>query len=459
MRADVVVVGAGPAGAHAASTLHQQGLTVILVDRRPQGTAGAQWLNGVAGWMFEAAGLSRPVAPELHGGNEPYRMIAPRGATLTVPVTPGLEVDMRLLGERCVAPLLRDAPERVLWETEVQDVEVDSTGRPTALLARRLVGGASRPVRLEAPLFVDASGLGAVVRRRVPKLDRHCPRVAPRDLCTASAELHEIVDREGARRFLDRMEAVPTENLAWVSAHGGYSLLRVTISQDMAHASLLTGSIATPEYPSGQKIMDEFVGREPWLGAVEFGGARAIPIRRPYTHLVSDGIALLGDAACQVFSAHGSGIGVSLIAARLLAETVADARSQGKDLGGRAQLWPYAARFHRDWGGVLGGSDAFRRLSQTLAPEVSNRLIGKMMTQNMVLATLAQKPVSITASELPQLLRAAVGDPAIVMVLLPVLLRMPLINQVASLYPLTDPGHDRSLALYEQVMSRLVEWI
>lgn len=459
IKVDVAVVGAGPAGAHAASSLHALGLDVALVERRAQGQAGAQWLNGVAGWMFEAAGLARPVSPELHGGNEAYRMIAPGGATLSAPVTPVLEVDMRLLGERCVAPLLKAAPERVLWETEVLDVELDGSGRPVALLARRGEEGVARPLRIEARLFVDASGLGAVVRRRVPRLDRHCPRVQPSDLCTACAELREIVDPDGARRFLDGLNAQPTENLAWVSANGGYSLLRVTTSRDLRHASLLTGSIALPSYPSGRKIMDDFVAREPWIGRVEFGGARAIPIRRPYTHLVADGIALLGDAGCQVFSAHGSGIGVSLIAARLLAETVGDAHGRGRDIGARPALWPYAARFHRDWAGVLGGSDAFRRLSQTLDPDTANRLIGGLMTQNMVLATLAQKPASIGLDDLPHVLRGAMADPAILMRLAPVLLRMPLINIVASAYPAHDPGHDRSLDLYERAMAELVEWV
>ena len=38
---DVVVVGAGPAGAHAAGCMARAGLDVALVDRRLKGQAGA----------------------------------------------------------------------------------------------------------------------------------------------------------------------------------------------------------------------------------------------------------------------------------------------------------------------------------------------------------------------------------------------------------------------------------
>ena len=41
-RADVVVVGAGPCGAHAAGELAQLGLDVIVIERRSRGEAGAQ---------------------------------------------------------------------------------------------------------------------------------------------------------------------------------------------------------------------------------------------------------------------------------------------------------------------------------------------------------------------------------------------------------------------------------
>ncbi|HVI02644.1 MAG TPA: hypothetical protein VM869_28255, partial [Enhygromyxa sp.] len=63
---------------------------------------------------------------------------------------------------------------------------------------------------------------------------------------------------------------------------------------------------------------------------------------------------LLGDSGCQVFSAHGSGIGVGLLAGKMLAESLV----RGDGLPG------YQRRFMREQGGVLAAYDVFRRYSQ-----------------------------------------------------------------------------------------------
>ena len=70
----------------------------------------------------------------------------------------------------------------------------------------------------------------------------------------------------------------------------------------------------------------------------------------------------MGDAACQVFPAHGSGIGMGLIAGRMLADAVADA----VDPGDEQVLWGYQAAFQHEFGGLLAAFDAFRRMSTVL---------------------------------------------------------------------------------------------
>ena len=62
---DVAVVGAGPAGAFAAELLAATGLKIALIDQKPAGKTGAQWLNGVPLWMLEQAGLGRPPEEQI----------------------------------------------------------------------------------------------------------------------------------------------------------------------------------------------------------------------------------------------------------------------------------------------------------------------------------------------------------------------------------------------------------
>ena len=79
----------------------------------------------------------------------------------------------------------------------------------------------------------------------------------------------------------------------------------------------------------------------------------------------------MGDAACHVFPAHGSGIGLGLIAGTLLAETVAGA----DDCGDESTLWNYQYRYQQRYGGTLAAFDAFRRMTTALGSDGVARMV------------------------------------------------------------------------------------
>jgi glycine/D-amino acid oxidase-like deaminating enzyme len=74
--ADVAVVGAGTAGAAVAAFAAERGLSVVCIERRALADAGARWVNGVAGWMFDEAGLARPSGDELIAEGGAFHLIA-----------------------------------------------------------------------------------------------------------------------------------------------------------------------------------------------------------------------------------------------------------------------------------------------------------------------------------------------------------------------------------------------
>ncbi|MBM3664053.1 MAG: hypothetical protein FJW94_14490 [Actinobacteria bacterium] len=73
----------------------------------------------------------------------------------------------------------------------------------------------------------------------------------------------------------------------------------------------------------------------------------------------------MGDAASQVFPAHGSGIGIGLIAGTVLAEQVAGFA----DPGGEAATWSYQAAFQRGFGGTLAAFDVMRRFNSAIGTD------------------------------------------------------------------------------------------
>ena len=368
---DVVIVGAGSAGAAAAYHCARLGLSVICLDRRPLGSAGARWVNGVPLWTFDEAKIPRPGPEERHDGEAPFHLVAGEGGDGPRVILEGhgvVGVDMRQLVGRLQRSARRAGAE-LLGEIEVLEHEgasVQTTAGP-----------------IEARWLVDASGLhGARLLGQ--------PRVAAEDLCTACQQVFSLADEAGARAFFREHGARLGHTLCFTGVAGGYSVLNVRV--EGGQVSVLTGSIPSDGCASGYRLLFDFVEAQPWIGPRRFGGSRAIPLRRPYDRLADGTVALLGDAACQVSTAHGSGIGVGLIAARMLAEALAEGR------GPRG----YAVNWQRWYGGFLSGQVVFRRLTQGLsAQDVAALMESGLLDQASALESLRQRRPRLSWRQLP----------------------------------------------------------
>lgn len=389
---DVAIVGAGTAGAAVAALCAERGLSTVCVDRRPLAEAGARWVNGVPQRAFAEAGLPPPEGDERLASDHVFHLVAGWGPRrLTLRGHGLLEVDMRKLVERLQAHARRAG------------AELRGEAAVTGFDGRRLQVGDET---IEARWFVDASGLGGARLLRQTAVPRE-------DLCAAAQQVHAVVDREGARAWLSRHDAREGETLCFTSVAGGYSIVSVRVEGDAV--GILTGSIPAQGHPSGQRLLDGFVAEQPWIGPRRFGGARAVPLGRPRDVLAEGNVALVGDAAGQVFSAHGSGIAAGLVAARLLA----DALAEGAGPEG------YAVRWQRRHGGVFAAYDAFRRFSQGLAlDEVEQLLEAGVLDEASAIAGLRQELPEVSIAEVIGKARAVLRSPGLAARLTPTVARM-----------------------------------
>ncbi len=367
---DVVVIGAGTAGANVAYQFARRGRRVALVERRAAAAAGAQWHNGLLDAHFDRAGLDRPTGEERAGAHATTHLRArdPRlGVTLTA--SPTVTVDMALLGQRLRA-LATDAGAKLYDSVRGTDFSFDPHhGRPERAVLHR-ADAASVSVR--APLFVDAAGWSGVLRRHVPALAPWCPPPLRDELCSAADAEHEITDPAAAEAFLAHHGAQPGETVTRVGTHGGFSTIAVHVAADLGHVGILVGCLANGRYGTGPRMIAELRAQQPWIGDPTRAGAGVIPLRRPYARITAPGVALVGDAASQVFPAHGSGVGMGLMAGTVLAEGAA----HHDDPGDEAHLWAgYQARFQQEFGGTLLAYDVLRRASTALGADGVDRLV------------------------------------------------------------------------------------
>lgn len=416
---DVVVVGAGTAGAAAAAMCAERGMRVLCVDRRPLDDAGARWVNGVPERSFIEAGVDVPQAPERRGWGDGFHLIAGWGPhRLSLTDHGVLEVDMRHLVTR-LHERARRAGVELRGRTDVQGVDDDGVRTRQGLIRTRFV--------------VDSSGLSGA-----RLLDQ--PRVPAAHICTAAQEVREVSDSRAALDFCAR-HGIPVGEVACFTAIvGGFSIINVRTNGE--RVSILTGTIPASGQPSGKTLLARFVADNPWIGPVIFGGARAIPLRRPYDRLASERIALLGDAGCQVFPGHGSGIGIGMVAARMLA----DALSSGAGPHG------YACAFQRKHGGLLATYDLLRRLSQTVsADDLERMMTSGLMDADTARFGMAQVMPKMTRPALASKVRALTRAPDLAWRMAATVWRIPVVGGIYARYP-ADPAQ---LPRWSRMVARL----
>ena len=403
---DVVVVGAGTAGAAAAAQLAARGLKTVCLDSRPLGESGARWVNGVAEAAFVDAGVAVPAGEELRSRDHRFQLVCGWGPDrVTVEGHGVLDVDMRLLVAR---------------------LQESAVARGARLIGGARVAGLQGDVlstnvgEFRARWFVDASGLSGANLLGSPSVPRE-------DLCSAAQEVRQVTNHAAARAFFERHGAGPGDAVCFTSVAGGYSIVNVRLEDD--HVSILTGSIPGLGHPSGRQLIDRFVHENRFVGDVIFGGVRAIPLSRPRDRLVLGRTIAIGDAAGQVFSAHGSGIGAGMVAARLLADALE-----------REAPHDYAVRWQRSYGSVFAAYDVFRRLSQTLTQgEVRELMRAGLIDAASTSAAMQQQLPDMGVRPLVARLRAASRAPALASRLVPALVRMLAVTAAYRRYP-RDPA-------------------
>lgn len=428
-RFDAVVVGAGVAGASAAYQLARRGRRVALVDARSFRDSGARWVNGVAPWMFDAADIARPEPPELRAADGRTAMFDLHWRRVqTVTPSPLWSCDMRLLVARLHHLANREGV--VGFErTALLDLECEN-GRPVAAVLQP--AGAATTTRLRAALFVDAAGVRGVLRDRVETLAAACPPLRGDDLCVAAQRVHRIRDIAAARAFLAERGADERDVPTLAGLDGGFSTLVLGFDLEAAEVEILVGNLGDGQHRSPLKIIDDAIGRPPWLGEVLFGGGGVIPLRRPFDRFVAPGIALIGNAACQVFPAHGSGIGAGMIAARQLAEAVV----AHDDIGSHQAVWAYQATFMRSLGAVHAAYDVFRRMTQKLTTDEAQELLRSgLLVDSGTRAALAHELPELSLRDLAQISAAALRQPRLAARFAPAVARLRLVHAHYRRYP------------------------
>jgi digeranylgeranylglycerophospholipid reductase len=332
---DIVIVGAGPAGANCARYAAAGGLRVLVMDKKaelgiPTECSGAVSMRGLIdagvtpGDEFIISSIAGFVTYSNEG--EPwrvdYREIAGRE-------TIGYVVDRKRLDTH-VAGLAVEAGAELALRTELETALRVDPGDPESgwLLHGRHQGV---PFEIRATVLVAADGVGS--------------RIAKWLRINTTLPLHEA-----ASCIQYEMTNVPTDRLLEIvvgqdQAPGGYVWVFPTAP---GRAKVGLGVIRTmTRQPAGWHL-DRFLAssfmRDRFTRAsvleVSIG---TVPLARPMPTPYADGVIFIGDAARHVNSLTGGGIHTALIAGRVAGESL-------------AALWPSGDYSHK---GLAAWGDAW----------------------------------------------------------------------------------------------------
>lgn len=365
MKPDVLVVGGGIAGAVFSIFVANAGYRVLILDRQKEEEIGRR-IGGEAidKSVFTKTGIPAPEGPELLAQVDHVSMVSPDGKIAKRLHFPTYMIDRHKMSQRLLA-YARKAGAEVRGECEVEGV----------LLERDAVGGVelANGERLYAQLVVEASGVKGVLRHQLPSswgIERHVDEVA--------LGYKEV--RSGVK--------MPPDMTVYFADPGTY----------LWHGPFDLGVGTMHADPRPDAMLHDFFSARGIYGDLVAAEQGHVPLRAPLPNLVADGLMVIGDAACMVNTANGTGIATGMMGA-LMAGNVAVEALQKEDLS-RNSLWNFNVRYHRGPGATLAYSDALRRFFQTLEPHDIDFLFHQdLVTSDDLATTMAGGIIKLSLGE------------------------------------------------------------
>lgn len=347
---EVIVVGAGPGGATAATALAQAGRDVALLDRQrfPRDKICGDAISLGAIRIMNDLGMAGKIAAARARGEfyplDGMRLVSPSGRTLEVPFHRGPADE-----DSYVAP-------RLYYDAVIQQQAIDS-------------GACFEQAEVEAPLLADGRVVGVRARRNGAMHEYRAPLVIAADGVTSTimrqlrpeAEQHVDMHRAVAlRAYVEGMELFPHKvefflyeevlpGYAWIFSAGDDLAniglgMRLDVFRRNKHnlKKMLRDFLAMPAIRS--RLREGHVVRDVAIWQLSFGSQKGL-------QHAFDGALLVGDAAGFINPLTGGGIHNALISGLLAAETAGEALKRG-DFS-RESLRVYEERCHEAmWSGM-----------------------------------------------------------------------------------------------------------
>jgi len=345
-RWDVVVVGAGPAGLHAAERLAEAGFAVLVLDNRPSIGAGKVCTGIVGAEAFDRWDLPRET---VLTAIQTVRFVGPNDTGFVYRHPSVLAYAVRR--DRLDEALARRAAVRGVVVRSGHWVQALHVG-PAGVTIEGHRQPDRAPFREQARLLVLATGVNFRFHRRLG-LGR------PLDFLRA-AQAHVPV-----RRPLDCTTCYIGRSVA-----PGAFAWAVPVYPDTVRAGLMAEA---PIKPLFRQFLERY-GTTWALDADRQAPVDYKPIAQGWQGpMTADRVVAVGEAAGQVKTTTGGGIYYGMVGAEAAAEVIAECLR--RDALGRADLMPYERRVRQVLGPEIQAGYTLRKMFARLSDRQIERLL------------------------------------------------------------------------------------
>ena len=357
MKYDVIIAGAGIAGASAAYFIADKGFKVLLTDVKPFDRAGDKPCGDALGkHHLDELNLPYPQGSELEGIVKGIDIYSPYEDMKYRVLGEGFEINRVEFTKRFIKAA-QDRGADYLPETQVMKPLVKDSKVIGAILWSRNKGS----WEVSSRLLIDATGMSRALVRRLPADWPIRDEVRPQDTNVAYREIRKIKEPPEEPEILRIY-------VSKEKAPGGYWwFFPYSLKDGLVNVGLgVQGGKGYP-HPKGQlyKVINERPEFRDSL-VIESGGA-AVPTRRPINTLVWEGIAVVGDSAYTVNPIHGGGKGSAMLSSWCLSRALEEGPSS--DVWGTNDLWGTNKCYMERYGAKQAALDIFRYFLQELSDD------------------------------------------------------------------------------------------
>lgn len=367
---DVIVIGGGPSGSSFARVAAQNGMNVLIIDKRKE--------IGVPVRCGEGLGQREIIAQDLDLPKQTYstevvgaKVVAPNGKGIVWKDQDTLGwVLERKFFDKWLCELAVDKGVHVRTYTHAKDFVIENEKIVGVIVSH----GGREDYEIRAPLIVSAEGMEALMAKKAGFKTTHVLY----DVDTCYEYEMKPYDHENLIELYFGNE-IAERGYAWVFPKADK---KANVGIGIG-AHIMNGNKNGTKGADPKILLDKFIENNEQLKdaskLLDFGGV--ISVGAPIDEFVKDNIMVIGTGAKQVDPIHGGGIAMAMEAGILAANVVGKVYEK-KDYS-KAALYPYEKEWRATTGKKMEKRLLLRKVLEKLNDDDLNHIFNSITDQDI----------------------------------------------------------------------------